>query len=278
MPELPEVETIRKDLDALVRGETIEAVRVIFPGTVGYPEAEIFPRLLGGLTVEGLFRKGKFLIMKLHGSLRLVLHLRMTGRLIYFTGDPDSVRAKHVRIIFGLKGGHGFYFSDPRKFGRAWLLEKGEDHIAGLDRLGPDWWAEASEQEFKERLVTRCRSRIKGLLLDQKFFSGLGNIYTDESLFMAGIHPLTRAGSLQETEASRLFKAVRQVLSMAIENGGTSVSDYRRTGGEPGTFQNMLMVYRRKDERCRKCNSAIQRMVVGGRGTYFCPGCQVGPG
>ncbi len=278
MPELPEVETIRKDLDALVRGETIESVRVIFPGTVGYPEEEEFSRLLGGLTVEGLFRKGKFLIMKLHGSSRLVFHLRMTGRLIYFVEDAASVRAEHVRMIFGLKSGGGFYFSDPRKFGRAWLLEKGEDHIAGLDRLGPDWWTEASEQQFKERLATRCRSRIKGLLLDQKFFSGLGNIYTDESLFLAGIHPLTRVGCLHETEVSRLFKTVRQVLSMAIKSGGTSISDYRRTGGEPGTFQNMLMVYRRKDERCPECNNVIQRIVVGGRGTYFCPGCQVEPG
>ncbi|MFY9114267.1 MAG: DNA-formamidopyrimidine glycosylase [Dethiobacteria bacterium] len=275
MPELPEVEVIRKELDALIRGETIKTTRVLFPGSVGYPKTDEFTRLIKDRTIEGLSRKGKFLIINLHGLLRLVIHLRMTGGLTYFEDNSAHILGKYVRIIFRMKRGNGFYFSDPRKFGRVWLLRPGDDHITGLDRLGPDWWTEVSEGEFKERLAGRCRSRIKGLLLDQKFLAGLGNIYADESLFRAGIHPLTRAGSLSDSEAGRLFGSVRETLLRAIKNGGTSISDYRNTSGEPGAFQNMLMVYQRKGERCHRCNHTIERMVVCGRGTYFCPSCQV---
>ncbi len=274
MPELPEVEVIRRELNELILGDVINSADLFSPGVIGYPSEENFCLQIMGRKIESTLRKGKFLIFILNGSLKLVIHLRMTGTLTHVRDIINLREKKYLRATLNLKSGEKVCFSDVRKFGRMWILRPGEDHHAGLDRLGPDWWSEATPGDFINRLALRSKSPIKTLLLDQRFMAGLGNIYTDESLFRAGIHPATRAGYLNKSDALNLFMVVRDTLSEGIDRGGTSFRDYRNASGKPGGFQEKLLVYQRKGELCGFCDDIIQRTILAGRGTYFCPTCQ----
>lgn len=274
MPELPEVEVIRRELCSLAVGDTMVNAEINFSGSVGFPPVQDFRRHIKNLVIKDLSRKGKFLIFHLGGSFLLVVHLRMTGNLTYVSDNQKPSGQKHLHIVLFLRSGAALYFSDPRKFGRLWLLKPGEEHIAGLDRLGPDWLYGVTAGQFKKRLAARGNSRIKTLLLDQRFMAGLGNIYADESLKRAGIHPAVRAGSLKQTDPERLFRAIQKTLAEGIKYGGTSFRDYLNASGKPGGFQKRLLVYGRKGEHCEQCGSVIERIVMGGRGTYYCPGCQ----
>ncbi len=273
MPELPEVEVVKRELEKLARGEIIRDVNIYFSGAVGYPEKNEFMRLIKGRIIKGLTRKGKYLTFDLSGDFRLIIHFRMTGTLKYEL-DDYSPPAKHVRIVLWLESGRSIYFIDQRKFGKMWLLQPGEDSCIGIEQLGPDWWNEASLPLFKERLASRVNSRLKPLLLDQKFMSGLGNIYVDESLYRARLHPSCRVKFLRESKKEELYYIIREILKEGIEHGGTTIRDYRHANGNSGEYQEMLRVYRKQGELCRCCHRVIQRMSLGGRGTYFCPGCQ----
>lgn len=212
-----------------------------------------------GRTIRSVGRRGKFIVMTLdQGS--LVVHLGMTGKLLL-----DGIRTPHTHGVFTLDEGVLLY-DDPRQFGR---IEGDSRRVA---RLGPEP-LEIGLEEFSERLRRR-KSRVKPLLLNQSFLAGLGNIYVDEALFQAGIHPLAIAARLNGLRAARLHQAIREILTMAIEHRGSSISDYVDADGERGNFQILHRVYGREGEACVNCGTAIRKIVSGGRGTHFCPKCQ----
>ncbi len=278
MPELPEVEVIRRELAPLVCGKQFAEPVIHFTGAVHYPEPEQFCRRLGGRRIRELGRKGKYLILLLDRG-TLLAHLRMTGQLIYrypcATGEYCAGREEHLRLELPFAGGDALYFYDQRKFGGFWLLEDPDERdSAGLPRLGPDIWEEVDEPTFLTLLQARPRARIKPLLLDQGFVAGMGNIYTDESLFHSRIHPCRSVSSLSEEESRRLYRTIRAVLSEGIACGGTTTRDYLDARGSTGSFQEQLAVYGCKGEPCPRCGRPVERTVTAGRGTYFCPRCQ----
>lgn len=271
MPELPEVEVIRRELAPLICTKKFGRPRLHDPGAVRHPAPEEFRERLQGRRVENLERKGKFLLIALDCG-ELIVHLRMTGRLVY--RDNGYPPGPYLRAELPFTDGTALLFSDMRKFGGLWLLESSEEyHLTGLHRLGPDMFEQVSREQFLSLCLGRPRCMIKPLLLDQHFIAGLGNIYVDESLFRSGIHPCSEVSSLGLDELMGLFYAIRTVLKEGIEYGGTTSRDYRDARGEQGSFQHRLNVYGRKGEPCR-CGHTIERIVVAGRGTYLCRQCQ----
>lgn len=274
MPELPEVETIARDLDPVLRGRQIVEVVAEWPGALNGIPLLSFRQQAVGRRFESLRRRGKHIIAGLSGGLALVFHLKMTGQILYRSrGSPPD---RFVRVSFLLDGGDELRFADTRKFGRIQLLD--EAAVQHLDEsLGDEPLGEELTLERFAHLLRGRSARIKSLLLDQRFLAGIGNIYADEALFQAGIHPLRPARTLSPTEIDRLYWAIRQVLRQGIENRGTTFSSYRDGLGEEGTNQHWLRVYRRHGQPCARCGGRLERIVVGGRGTHFCPKCQRGP-
>jgi len=273
MPELPEVETVRKTLEQLVSGKTIRQVDVRLPRLIKRPDdAALFASLLEGRTILGVGRRGKFLRIFLDGW-TLVSHLRMEGRYgLYQAEDPVE---KHTHVIFRFSDGTELRYKDVRQFGTMHLFEQGKDLIEPpLDKLGLEPLDPAfTRKAFREAIAGRS-TRIKPLLLDQRHIAGLGNIYVDEALHRAGIHPERTADSLSAKEMKKLHEAIVAVLGEAVEAGGSSVKSYVNGQGEMGMFQLRLMAYGRNGEPCRQCGTAIVKTVVGGRGTHYCPACQ----
>ncbi len=272
MPELPEVETVRRTLETGLAGRRIaEVTRIAWPRMIAEPTPEVFRELLRDRLVTGVERRAKYIVVKLDRDEALVVHLRMTGQLT-LRGDADEPDA-HTHIVLRLAGGGQLFFRDARKFGRIWLLDR-----AGLQvlqaRLGPEPLDDALPAEEFRTLLRRRKGRLKPLLLDQKLIAGLGNIYVDEALWTAKLHPLRTVPSLDDDDIDRLYDAIRAVLSEAIERRGTSISDYRDAWGEPGDNQDFLNVYDRAGLPCRRCGTPIVRTVVAQRGTYLCPSCQ----
>jgi len=272
MPELPEVETIRRELEPLISGKTFAKPILHMSSNIEYPSPEEFTTALEGRSVRKTGRRGKYLFINLNRGI-LVVHLRMTGNLLYTeSGLPPEERFLRVSLPFN--DGSALFYSDMRRFGRLWLVaDQGELQSIVLKYVGPDMLNEVDLEMFLELLGKRERSRLKALLLDQGFAAGMGNIYTDESLFRCGINPRRQASSLSRTEAEGLYASVKAVLTEGIEHGGTSFRDYRNARGALGDFQSRLAVYGRKGEPCR-CGAPIEKTTVAGRGTYFCPRCQ----
>lgn len=279
MPELPEVETVVRSLARLLPGRRITAVRVGHqPSIAGTPAP---PACLRGLRVEKVFRRGKFIRIALESGLGLAIHLRMTGWLGVVRAEAGGARRSlslpHLRLWFELDGGQAaLVFCDPRTFGRVWCGENRIlDALPALAQLGPDALA-IGMADFARRLRSR-RGRLKPLLLNQKFLAGLGNIYTDEVLFAARLHPLADAGEISARQAAALRRAIRKVLAAAIKAGGTTISDFQDPDGATGWFQRRLRVYGRAGLPCVRCGTEIKRFLVGQRGTWFCPRCQKQP-
>jgi len=272
MPELPEVETIKRDLSPLVIGRTITGVTVGWEGCVDRPSMATFCEQVVGRVIEGVGRRGKFLVLSLSGGGALLIHLRMTGRLLI--SDPNAPWETHARLAFGLDDGNELRFVTVRKFARLYLVEDA-DEVLGV--LGPEPLGEGFDQEAFRGLFANRRGMVKPLLLDQQFLAGLGNIYVDEALFRAGIHPRRLADSLTGEELGRLYEAIRVVLQEAIADRGTSRSDYVRPDGSQGRHQEQLRVSGKAGEACPRCGTEIERIVVAGRGTFLCPRCQAGP-
>lgn len=270
MPELPEVETIVNDLAPRVEGRAFREVLVHWPRTVEEPAPDDLACALVGQGIERLYRRGKYILFSLASGQTLAVHLGMTGRLyVPDLGEPPD---PYCVARFLLDGGLEVRFADVRKFGRIRLAE---DTSGVVGKLGPDpLEGSFNPGELRERLKRRPRARIKALLLDQSFLAGLGNIYTDEALFEAGIHPTRAAGSLPDDKIEELHQAIRAVLARGIRNRGTSFSDYRDGFGRMGNNQESLAVFHRKGSPCTRCSAIIRRIVVAGRGTYFCPRCQ----
>ncbi len=273
MPELPEVEVIKKELQPAVTGKVFSNPRLVFPGSVRFPSPYEFARRLPECRVEGLQRKGKYLIFDLSRGIMLI-HLRMTGQLLYTDGRQASSNHPYLRVEMPFDDHSAILYCDKRKLGGIWLGRFSPDLPPGFLNLGPDIYTQVDRERFAGLLADHSRAMIKPLLLNQRVFSGLGNIYTDESLFLSFIHPCRRTGTLSLAETDALYGAICQSIGKGIELGGASIRDFRSSGNQEGGFQNCLQVYGRKGKPCNRCGTPVVRIIVGGRGTYFCPGCQ----
>lgn len=273
MPELPEVETVKRTLNLLVAGKTMERVDVLLPRIIQKPrDLDLFAALLQGQTIRRVERRGKFLRFLLDDYV-MVSHLRMEGRYgLYEAGEPLEL---HTHVVFHFTDGTELRYKDVRQFGTMHLFPAGEDltqpplHKLGLEPLDESFTLEA----FRQRVASRP-TKIKPLLLNQEYVVGIGNIYVDESLFLARIHPEREANSLSRAELERLHQAIVKTLQDSVDAGGSSIKSYVNGQGEMGMFQHQLRIYGRKAEPCYECGSEIQKTVVGGRGTHTCPKCQ----
>ena len=265
MPELPEVETIKRDLEKVIVGKKITEVCVHHPAVVRQPSVEEFTKGIEGAVIKNILRRAKVLILELSNGRSLVVHLKMTGQLVYPGSGVKS------RVSFHLSDGKNLDFNDQRLFGELRLLDDWRS-LKFIQGLGPEPF-DISETQFKEMLAKK-KTKIKPLLMDQSFISGIGNLYAAESLFRGRIHPERPANSLLDKEKELLFQEIKATLKEAIQSGGSSIDDYVRLSGEQGSYVKYHKVYGREGKPCLVCKSSIKRIVLGGRGTFFCPGCQ----
>lgn len=274
MPELPEVETVRKGLEQLVVGKVIEKVTVHWPRIIEEPDVPLFCQLLKGQRILAIQRRGKFLIFKLTDH-DLVSHLRMEGKYEFFPEATTAQLTKHTHVLFDFTDGSQLQYRDVRKFGRMALLAKDSaDSYKGIQQLGPEPLPDQFVlQEFKKGL-RRSHKAIKPLLLDQRLVTGLGNIYVDEALWQAKIHPEQPANTLTDGEITTLHEAIIDVLARAVTAGGTTIRTYLNALGEAGTFQLSLNVYGQTGKPCPRCGREIIKIKVAQRGTHLCPNCQ----
>ncbi|MEW9051710.1 MAG: DNA-formamidopyrimidine glycosylase [Neobacillus sp.] len=273
MPELPEVETVRKTLKQLVSNKQIEKITIFWPKIIKNPvEIEQFIDALKGETIEDVGRRGKFLIIYTD-HYALVSHLRMEGK--YGLYPKEETFDKHTHVLFHFTDGSELRYRDVRKFGTMHLYKKGEEfEKPPLIGLGPEPFSEEFTKEFLHEKLKKTNRKVKPALLDQKILVGLGNIYVDEALFRAGIHPERPANSLNEAEIAVLHREIIDTLSEAVKKGGSTIRSYVNTQGEIGMFQLELYAYGRKGEPCKNCGTPLEKTTVGGRGTHFCPQCQ----
>lgn len=268
MPELPEVETVVRGLREPLIGRRVESVWWDWAKTIKTPSAEQFAARLQGQTFQNIQRRAKYILCQMDHDL-FAVHLKMTGRLYVAETDQPNDRWVHVRL--GLDNGQNLCFSDARRFGRVYLVEKIEDIAPSL---GPEPLTDTFTADvLRERLAGRHK-QIKALLLDQSFVAGVGNIYADESLYRAQIHPLRAADTLTKDEIIRLHEAVRHVLEKGIEHQGASINWYRKPDGERGESQDYFNAYGKEDQPCDRCGQPIVKIRVAQRGTHFCPNCQ----
>ena len=268
MPELPEVETVRRSLLPIV-GRRIESVDVIEP-RLRRRVAPSFAARVRGCAIDGIERRGKYLLFQLSGGDVLLAHLGMSGALLLQPAGTPAAPHDHVRLH--LSGGVQLTYNDPRRFG---LLRVGRiGDLEELRNVGPDPLAEGFSAADLAALARGRKKPVKNLLMDQRALGGIGNIYANEILFRAGVRPSRQARRLTRVELARLFEATRAVLRSAIELGGSSISDYRDGSGTPGYFQLRLNVYDRRGEPCRRCRSAVRHAVHAGRSSFWCPRCQ----
>ena len=274
MPELPEVETIRRQLEERITGRTITRLRVWDPMVVSPDSARRLARRITGRRIERVSRRGKYLRLELEGGDTLAVHLRMTGRLHWSdhgAGPPEPYRRARIELDDGSR----LDMSDMRRFGRIWLVPGDRaaaaywDARAGVEPLGPGFTASRLGTLFAGR-----RAPVKAALLDQRLVAGVGNIYADEALHQARIHPLRPAGDLGPDELRRLHRAVRDRLRAGIDSGGASIDRYLDATGGRGSMQDLLAVHLHAGEPCPRCGRTIEKIRVAQRGTYVCPGCQ----
>lgn len=275
MPELPEVETVRRQLEAAVVGRTFAKVRILDPLIVSPNSPNRVRRAVEGRRLERANRRGKYLILELDSGDTLAMHLRMTGRL-HHSPDATAPPDRHRRIQFTFDDGGTLDFSDTRRFGRVWIVPA--DHPDGTAywdrRLGVEPLGRAFTAAHLARVLAGRTAPIKASILDQRLIAGVGNIYADEALFQARVHPTRPAGSLDTAEVSALRDAIRDRLRAGIRSGGASIDRYRDTIGQTGSMQDMLRVHLHEGDPCPACGTAIVKTRVAQRGTYVCPSCQ----
>ena len=276
MPELPEVETVRRDLETYTLNQAIRSVEVLLERTVAYPSVPEFCEGLVGQHLEGWYRRGKYLLGRLSNGDRLGVHLRMTGQMLWY--DKSEPVHKHTRVRLAIANGCELRFDDMRTFGQMWLIPArlgDSDVVTTLGTLGPEpLEAQFTTTYFHKRLQRSTRP-IKNALLDQRLVAGIGNIYADESLFLSGIHPQTPCNRLSRGAADKLRQAIVKVLSDSIAMRGTTFSNYRDLEGVNGNYLGRAWVYSRTGDECRQCGTAIERIKMAGRSSHFCPSCQV---
>jgi formamidopyrimidine-DNA glycosylase len=274
MPELPEVETIRRQLAPQLEGRTIVSAEILDhrwtrPDPPGPVQAE-----LTGAEVMAVTRSGKYLIWELSGERFLLVHLRMTGALLF---NPVS-EPVHTRVRFELDRGDRLVYVDPRRFGTGHLLhgERARDEYLA-QRIGVEPFTDQFTTEYLRASARGRLAPVKAFLLDQRRIAGVGNIYADEALFRAKIHPLRAAGALKRPQLELLRAAIEDALAAGIDAKGASIDDFRHVDGARGSFQDRFLVHRRAGEPCPRCGTIIRKLVVGGRGTYVCEHCQPRP-
>ena len=294
MPELPEVETIRRQLEPAVVGSKIVAARVLDERWTRPEKPAVIERAVTGRVIESVGRRGKYLILGLEAHRYLVMHLRMTGNLLLRTVDEDeevaldlmdarlgaprlyeaSTQARHLRAAFELDDGSELWFTDARRFGHGVVLdgEELDDYLSA--RLGIEPLAGELTAETLAVMAAGRTAPLKSFLLDQKGVAGIGNIYADEALHRASLHPLSPAGSMRADHHEALVEGIVGALEAGLAHGGSSIDDYRDSRGEKGSMQDEFLVHTREGEDCPRCGGTIKRIVVGGRSTYFCPDCQ----
>jgi len=271
VPELPEVETVRRELAPWLTGRCIVGVERLAPAGPKYRD---LPRALGQ-TVLAVRRRGKFLVMPLSQGDELILHLGMTG--VVSPGPPPAEHAGHVRVRLRLSGGRPdtLYFRDARRFGRLLVVPAGDYRgLPTLATMGPEPLSDAFTVAGFLRALRRSSTAVKTYLLSQRPVAGVGNIYADEALWRARVHPRTPARRVSEAKARALRDAIREVLRASLEAHGTTLNDYRTVNGEVGAYLEHLIAYGHAEEPCPRCGTPLRRTVVGQRGTVYCPRCQ----
>lgn len=276
MPELPEVETVRRGLTRLVQGAMIDHVDVYYAKMVR-PDAEIFTADLIGRKIEKIDRRGKYLLFRFSGNLTMVSHLRMEGK--YDVQPEGSPIPKHTHVIFHLTDNRELRYNDTRKFGRMRLVETGTEgvELPSLGKLGPEPTADTLTLAYMQQVFGKSHKVVKPFLLDQSRIAGLGNIYVDEVLWLSKINPLTPADTLTKDQLTTLRQNIIAEIAMAIKGHGTTVHTFSTAFGETGNFQNHLHVYGHEGEPCERCGTEIVKIKVAQRGTHFCPHCQPYP-
>jgi formamidopyrimidine-DNA glycosylase len=274
MPELPEVETIRRQLAPHIEGRTLERIKILDARWTRPDSPVRVERELRGAVVDRLERSGKYLVWRLSEDRHLLMHLRMTGALLI---DPPTEPA-HTRVRFWLDGGRRLFYVDPRRFGTGHLLHG----VVACDgyfetRIGVEPFTPGFTTEHLFRLTRGRRAPIKAFVLDQRRIAGVGNIYADEALFRAGIHPLRPAGRLTRAQLERLRIGIEESLQAGIDAKGASIDDFRHIDGARGSFQDRFLIHRRAGEPCPRCGTVVRKIVAAGRGTYVCERCQSRP-
>lgn len=286
MPELPEVETIRRQLEPDLAGRTIESAEVLDPYFSKPYKPAAFEKAVEGHEIVDVSRRGKYLLLDLDDGNSVVIHLRMTGSLILV--DPDGVTnpgdsriyeadtgEKHLKARFTLDDGGQLRFTDPRRFGRGFVADQEALDEFFASRLGVEPLSPEFTVESMAEMTANRTGPLKSFLLNQKGVVGVGNIYADEALYRARLHPLTIGASLKHEHHVALRDGVVEALERGLDLGGASIDDYRDAKGETGSMQKEFLVHRREGAPCHNCGTTIERIVVGGRSTYFCPNCQV---
>lgn len=274
MPELPEVETIRRQLAPLVEGRTLATLEVLDPRWCLPLTVDELVAATVGRRIERLARRGKYLVWELSDAVFLLVHLRMTGTLLY---EPPA-QVPYARVRFGLDDGRELRFCDPRRFGTGELALGVAGHDAFFaPRLGIEPLSGDLDGLTLRRLARGRRAPIKAFLLDQRHIAGVGNIYADEALFRARIHPLRPAGALTTAQCHALAAAIQQALTAGLDAGGATIDDFRQADGVRGSFQDEFLVHRRRGEPCPVCGTQVVKLVAAGRGTYVCERCQRPP-
>ena len=274
MPELPEVETIRRQLAPVLEGRVLQALEISDPRWCLPLDPGAVRDAVEGRRIERLARRGKYLILELSGDVFLVTHLRMTGTMLY--DPPEGTQYERVRFV--LDDGHELRFCDPRRFGTGELAVGAPARDAFFSaRVGIEPLSDELSGASLRRLARGRRAPVKSFLLDQRRIAGVGNIYADEALFRARIHPLRPAGRLTRAQCDALADGVRAALTAGLAAGGATIDDFRHPDGVSGAFQNEFLVHLREGEPCPVCGGPIRKLVVGGRGTYVCERCQPRP-
>lgn len=273
MPELPEVETVRRSLLRVLPHKKISSVDIITPSIIALGDAAAFAALAGA-EIADIGRRGKYLLLNLADGRSCVVHLRMTGKLLY--REHPAALQKHDHARFAFVDGSELVYNDTRRFGRFWLCADGDtSQVSGLSTLGAEPLDDDFSVEYwQQQTVRRKNARIKAVLLDQRVVAGLGNIYADEVLFRAGVHPERKVGSLTREENMRLAEAMRDILRDAIRMRGTTFRDYVDGNNQRGSYQELLQVFQKAGEKCPRCGAVIERIKVAGRSSCFCPECQ----
>lgn len=273
MPELPEVETIRRQLSRKIIGKTIKSVKVRYSKVVRKTSASAFRRFLVGQKIKNLGRHGKLLFIRLANSKTIVIHLKLAGRLLI--EKKDTAPRKLTEVVFGFKNFQMFY-DDLRRFG--WMKIISTSDEAGFlekEKLGPDFFSRGMNlKKFKEILGKRGKSKIKPTLMDQSLIAGIGNIYAQEACFTAGLHPERKISTLSKGEFSKLYNALARVMKRAVGLHGASTDAYIDAFGKKGSFVPLLKVYGREGEPCLRCKIKLKKQILAGRGTVWCSGCQ----
>lgn len=275
MPELPEVETVRRDLEQVTRYETITWIKVHLARTIAYPDPDLFCQNLVGCQFIAWHRRGKYLLAACADGSHLGVHLRMTGQLLWV--DPQEPLSRHTRVQWGLQSGMELRFVDQRTFGQVWAVAPQvlpATVISGLAKLGPEPFSQQFSPTYFQSALRRRQGPIKTALLDQKLVAGIGNIYADEALFLSQIHPQWPCRQLSSDQIDRLRAELINVLHTSLAQRGTTFSSFRDAMGVNGRYQGHAWVYGRTGQSCRKCQTLIQRIKLAGRSAHFCPACQ----